>query len=201
MNTLTISGHGIGVYLPVSSHNIEEFNEYLDYLWALYESLSTEGLVITLGDLNGDLGNSLGERGRYDPNERGLKLAEFANYFNLCTVNLLDTCSGPLETYVSHCGRYISTLDYIFLPNCLSNNIVSCRTFDKSINNTPDHLPTKLELNYSTGSNISVYNNNCSRPTVKNRIKWSSLSNEEIQKSFTIPIANELLSMCSSDYN
>ena len=137
----------------------------------MYKSRSTKGLVIILGDLNGDLGNSLGDRGRYDPNEHGLKLAEFANYFNLCPVNLLNTCCGPLETYISHCERNIFTLDYILLPNCLSNNVVSCRTFDKNIDNTSDHLPIKLELNYSTGSNMSVYNNNCSRPTVKNRLK------------------------------
>ena len=48
----------LSVYMPASSHCIEEFNEYLDYLWALYNSLSTEGFVIIMGDLNGDLGNS-----------------------------------------------------------------------------------------------------------------------------------------------
>ena len=29
---------------------------------------------------------------------------DFANYFNLCPTNLLSICSGPLETFVSHCG-------------------------------------------------------------------------------------------------
>ena len=48
--------------MPASSHCIQEFNEYLDYLWELYDSLSTEGFVIIMGDLNGDLGNSLGDR-------------------------------------------------------------------------------------------------------------------------------------------
>ena len=48
----------LSVYMPASSRCIEEFNEYLDYLWALYDSLSTEGFVIITGDLNGDLGNS-----------------------------------------------------------------------------------------------------------------------------------------------
>ena len=49
------------------SHCIEEFNEYLDYLWAVYNSLSTEGFVIIMGDLNGDLGNALGDKGCYAP--------------------------------------------------------------------------------------------------------------------------------------
>ena len=65
------------------SHCIEKFNKYLDNLWALYDSLSTEGFVIIMGDLNGDLGSSLGDKGCYAPNDRGLRLLDFANYFNL----------------------------------------------------------------------------------------------------------------------
>ena len=88
----------LSVYLPSSSHCIEEFNEYLDYLWALYDSLSTECFVIIMGDLNGDLGNSLGDKGCNAPNDRGLRLIDFANYFNSCPINLLSISSGPLET-------------------------------------------------------------------------------------------------------
>ena len=40
----------LSVYLPAASHPIEEFNEYLDYLWALYDSLSKTGFVIVMGD-------------------------------------------------------------------------------------------------------------------------------------------------------
>ena len=36
-------------------------NACLDYLWALYDSLSADCFVILLGDFNGDLGNSLGD--------------------------------------------------------------------------------------------------------------------------------------------
>ena len=53
--------------MPTLSHCIEEFNEYLGYLWAVYNSLSTEGFVIIMGDLSGDLGNALGDKGRYAP--------------------------------------------------------------------------------------------------------------------------------------
>ena len=43
---------------------IEVFNEYFDHFWALYDTLSTDGYVIVLGDFNGDIGNSLGEKGK-----------------------------------------------------------------------------------------------------------------------------------------
>ena len=92
-----------------------------------------------MGDLNGDLGNSLGDKGCYTPNDRSLRLLDFANYFNLCPIHLLSICSGPLETFVFHCGRFKSTIDYILLPNCLHDSIVSCKTFEQTIENTSDH--------------------------------------------------------------
>ena len=67
--------------MSASSRCIEEFNEYLDYLWALYDSLSTEGFVIIMGDLNGDLGNSLGDKGCYAPNDRGLRFSWLCKLF------------------------------------------------------------------------------------------------------------------------
>ena len=54
----------LGVYLPSSNHTLDEFQECLDLLWALYESLSADGFVIVLGDVNGDLGNCLSRRAR-----------------------------------------------------------------------------------------------------------------------------------------
>ena len=83
----------------MASHNLEEYGEYFDYLWALYDSLSSNGKVILMGDFNGDVGNSLGNKSKREPNQRGLKLLDLANYFNLCPVNLMNMCVGPLETF------------------------------------------------------------------------------------------------------
>ena len=85
-----------------------------------------------LGDFNGDLGNSLGDKGIKETNQRGLKLLEFANHFNLCTVNLLETCQGPTESYVPYCGTFRSTIDYVFIPSCLINLIVRAQTFESN---------------------------------------------------------------------
>ena len=73
----------LGVYLPSASHNLEGYCEYSDYLWALYDSLSSNGKVIPMGDFSGDLGNSLGSKGRRESNQRGLKLLDLSNYFNV----------------------------------------------------------------------------------------------------------------------
>ena len=158
-----------------------------------------------MGDCNGDLGNALGDRGHYDPNVRGLKLIEFANFFNLCPINLLANCSGSLETFVSHCGRYKSTIDYIFLPNCLSDKIVSCKTFENSIDNTSDHFPIKLQLNCYNISVTFSANNNLSNNAGRQKIKWGKISKNEIESCYTVPIDFEidfeLSTLSMSDYN
>ena len=71
----------LGVYLPSASHDKTEYDEYFDHLWSLYDSLSIQGVVVALGDFNGDLGNSLGDKGKHAPNSRGLKLLELCSHF------------------------------------------------------------------------------------------------------------------------
>ena len=78
----------LGVYLPSTNHTTDEFRENFDLLWALYEFLSFEGYVIVTGDLNGDCGNALGNKGRKLPNDRGKILLDFANTLNISPVNL-----------------------------------------------------------------------------------------------------------------
>ena len=83
----------LSVYLPTSSHNDSEFLEYFDNMWALYDSLSVKGYVIVMGDCNGDLGNSQGDKSAREPNQHGCKLLEFADYFNLCPHPVSTICS------------------------------------------------------------------------------------------------------------
>ena len=52
-----------------------------------------------MGDFNGDLGNSLGDKGKCEPNERGVKLLSFASVFNFSPVNLMNMCTWPLEAF------------------------------------------------------------------------------------------------------
>ena len=182
----------LSIYLPSANHPAEEFQEYCDYLWALYESLSVQGYTILMGDFNCDLGNSMGDRAPYEPNQRGLKLAEFPNYFNLCAVNLLKQCSGPVYTYHSYYGRYRSTIDYIFLPNCLFDSIVSVKTLELDIDNTSDHLPvqTSIILPDLSFNKLSSVNN--AESSSKNKILWSKFSHEEIHEKYVNRLLSDL---------
>ena len=42
----------LDVYLPATSakHTLDDYLEYLHYLWAIYDKLSSEGFVAILGD-------------------------------------------------------------------------------------------------------------------------------------------------------
>ena len=191
----------LSVYLPSSNHTLDEFQECFDLLWALYESLSADGFVIVLGDVNGDFGNCLGVRGKKEPNVRGKLLIDFANFFNVCPVNLLSSCSGPLETYISHCGRFRSTIDCILLPNYLRNKIIMSRTFDFDADNTSDHQPIILKLDY-----ITQLSND--QPVVipvrKQKVHWSKFSQEAINTNYVDPLLFDLSTLVwpeASDLN
>ena len=43
--------------MPASNHALDEYREYLDFIWALYDSLSADCFILVMGDLNGDLEN------------------------------------------------------------------------------------------------------------------------------------------------
>ena len=186
----------LAVYLPSANHALDEFKECfaIDYLWALYDSLSADGFVILLGDFNGDLGNSLGDKGKKGPNDRGLLLLDFANFFNICPINLLRRCKGPLESYNSHCGRYHSTQDYIFVPYCLLNNIESAETFELDVDNTSDHLP--ILVNLRIPERIPIVLNSDSQsdsgPGVKQKVHWSNFSHETVTEKYVTPLLADL---------
>ena len=74
----------LGDYLPSASHDKTENDEHFDHYWSLYDSLSVQGAVIALGYFNGDLGNSLSDKGKHAPNSHGLKLLELCNHSNIC---------------------------------------------------------------------------------------------------------------------
>ena len=102
------------------------------------------------------------------------------------------SCSGPLESYISYCGRYRSTIDYILLPNCLSDNIVSAKTFDLHADNTSDHLPIEVCLSYPDKSvnNAPEDNIDISESTLK--VHWYKFSPDEVNEKYSIPLLRDL---------
>ena len=107
----------------------------------------------------------------------------------MCPVNLMHMCAGPLETFNSFCGRYHTTLDYIFVPICLLSSITSAKTFEADPDNTSDHLPIKLTL--TINYNFASCAGNSQRSKKKPKIKWSKFSLEVINTQYVTPLLHD----------
>ena len=156
-------------------------------------------MVLIMGDFNRDLGNSVGDKDKREPNLLGLKLLDFANYFNFCPVNLMRMYAGPLKTFNSCCGRFHSTLDYIFLPNCSLSSIKLGKTFD-DVDNTSDHLPIQLKLCYTVSDSVSTCDKGSregSKDSIsKLKIHWSKFPSETINRMYKSPLLLDLEKIC-----
>ena len=162
-------------------------------LWALYDSLPSNCKVIFTSDFNGDLGNSLGDKGKPEHTERGLKLLYLGKYFNLISpVNLMNMCTEPLETFNSSCGRHHSTLDYIFVSNCLLSITESAKTFEADSHNTSDHLPIQMIYNFTVNDNCASYDGDPQCSKTKSKIFWSKSSLVDINTKCVTPLLYDL---------
>ena len=92
-------------------------------------------------------------------------------------------CAGPFNSF---CGRYHTTLDYIFVPNCLLY-ITSAKTFEADPDNTYS-IQLTLTINYNFAS--CAGNSQCSKK--KPKIKWSKFSLEVINTQYVTPLLYDL---------
>ena len=81
------------------------------------------------------------------------------------------------------------------LPKCLYHSIVSCRTFDRDIENTSDHVPVKLQIEFSTDTHVNTINGTNSYLRPKLKVNWSKFSQGEIERTYTTPISADLENM------
>ena len=91
--------------------------------------------------------------------------------------------------------------DYIFLPNCLLNNIDSSGTFDQDVDNTSDHLPILVNLKFSERLAIDL---DCHRhfgSGAKRKIHWSNFSHETINVKYVTPLLADLTDFGMSKSN
>ena len=69
------------------------------------------------------------------------------------------------------------------------------------IDNTSDHLPNTLEINYSFNKNTALFSENLSETSFENIIRWSKFLFEEITESYVVLISNDLELMSLEDNN
>ena len=100
-------------------------------------------------------------------------------------------CNGPLETFNSFCWRHHSTLDYMFVPNCLPSSIEPAKTFEADSDNTSDHLPIQMTLNLTMNDNSASYDGDPQCSEKKSKIFWSKFSLVDINTKYVTPLLYE----------
>ena len=167
------------VYLPDVSSK-DDYESCIIELSSAIDSLGEGVLVFLCGDFNGDVGNSLGDRGVKRPTKQGLSVKHFVERYNLIPVNMLSETRGPLATYVGPVSE--TTIDYIMAPEFLIDNIKNCHVIQDECNNTSDHRPVKVTL--EVGDLIA----HTFQTETKGRINWAKMDPLDIVNMYTDPV-------------
>ena len=85
-----------------------------------------------------------------------------------------------------------SIIDYILLPNCLLDNIVSAKTFDPHVDNTSDHLPIEVCLIYPYKSVNNSPEDSFDSSESKPEVRWYKFSSDEVNEKYSIPLLRDL---------
>ena len=72
------------------------------------------------------------------------------------------------------------------------HSIASCRTFDRDIENTSDHVSVKLQIEFSTDTHINTINDTNSNSGPSLKLNWSKFSQEEIERNYNTPFSADL---------
>ena len=168
----------LSVYLPAPG-STDDYNEVIDSLSESIENMEAGSLTLVCGDFNGDLGHLGGPRSTRKPTNYGRKAFKFLEEFSLCPVNLCDIATGPLNTFKGGVGS--STIDYIAIPSCLIQDVISCKVLEDAILNTSDHNPVQAKFNFQGVKTAYVEHNS---PTY---VKWGRIKKPILSSEYTIP--------------
>ena len=125
------------VYLP-SPGSSEDFVVTLDEVAEIINTGELGTCTLLCGDFNADVGFLGGKRLSRIPTKVGRVLSNFLDEFDLVAVNMMPLTQGPLNTFNGGVGS--STIDYIMIPKCLKDMILSCKVANDEILNTSDHF-------------------------------------------------------------
>ena len=161
-----------GSLLPAQGSQ-DDLGECLDKISACIENREENATWCIMGDFNGDVGNSIGDRGTRAVTTQGRTVARFFKKHNLCPCNMLSGTTGPVYTFESHNAQ--STINYVSIPTHLTGCIVKCSVVEGQALNNSDHLSVRLALEID---GVSV------EPTLSietPRIRWDKLSKADIK--------------------
>ncbi|CAC5402884.1 unnamed protein product [Mytilus coruscus] len=130
----------ICVLLPFTKFSSDVYMNYIDELCTCYDTYSEDCTTIVGGDCNIDLTS----------NSTSSKLTCFTNFLNdrnLCSAPLLQGRVGPKYTFRSKDFTKRSLLDYICVPEYLSNDIFTLEIKSNCSYEVSDHYAVFVQMN------------------------------------------------------
>ena len=95
--------------------------------------------------------------------------------------------NGPINTFNGGMGS--SAIDFIAIPQSISDQVVKCDVIRDDIMNTSDHFVVRLVLNITCSTMIPT----CQQTT--GSIKWGKIKAETIMHKYTRPVNNYVKSL------
>ncbi|CAC5390339.1 unnamed protein product [Mytilus coruscus] len=121
------------VLLPSTNYTQEVYLKYLDDLCKYYDMYCEDNVTLIGGDFNIDITNQ-------NISGKAVNYIEFLKDRNLCPAPLKQGCLGPMYTFRSKDDNIRTLLDYVCIPEFISNDI----PFLKSQKGDPSYHNYKL---------------------------------------------------------
>ncbi|WAR13478.1 LOW QUALITY PROTEIN: hypothetical protein MAR_027658 [Mya arenaria] len=153
------------IYMPSGNYANDVFDNYMNSLYAIYDTFSEYGIVMFLGDMNADIvvGN----------NQSNFRNEVFTNCLrtnDLLTLVHFPLCKGPRYIYTT----MESMLDHIIISNRDKNLIECVNILDDVMFNVSDHLPVFAIVKVPV---IRIINENVNR-----HIPWQKINQTHISE-------------------
>ena len=140
----------INVYMPSTSHSIDEYRHVMDLLQVVIDYTFDNSVLYICGDFNGQLGPTWGIRAGPFCNPRGAVLGELLKYNNMISTVADPVCKGPVCTYWPDDDWHRpSQIDHILCNIDKMSLIVRANVYEDHVLNTSDHHPISVIINCS----------------------------------------------------
>ena len=179
----------IGVYLPCTSESMVIYKRYVEQLENIIYQLHARGTLIIMGDFNAHIGNLGGPRCFGEINSRGLAIRDMIESFELQSINSLNICEGPIETYYTNNGLTKTTVDHIFIPQEQISSILHAAVLEECSSNLSTHMPVSCVLK------TQIPRKSCSSYNRK-ILDWKRIESANCQQKYQ----DKLSELFSGDY-
>ena len=185
-------------YAPTSDYSDNEVEMFYDEMKNAMKYVKCGEVVIVMGDFNAKVGNEkhsniVGKYGLGTRNDRGRRLIQFCEEYNLMVTNTwFQHPKRRLYTWKSPGDLHRNQIDFILVNQRFRNTVKQARTYPGADVGS-DHNPVVVKMN------IKV-----KRPpkrVMKDNLDMNMLKNEEIRDSYAVEVQNQFQLLENEEVN